>query len=149
MVCLGNICRSPMADGLMRHKISREGMPIEVDSAGTAAYHVGEAPDSRMRVLAKEKGTPIDNLRARQFRQEDFKEFDFIYAMDRQNYTDILALTSDENDRKKVKLILSELPADTLTDVPDPYYGSRSDFEAVYKLLDEVTDHLINTLKNA
>lgn len=138
-----------MADGLLRHKVAREGLPVTVDSAGTSSYHIGEAPDSRMREVARERGTPIDLLRARQFKKEDFHAFDLIYAMDRQNFADIISLASNEKERSKVRLILNELPDPAFTDVPDPYYGSKSDFESVYKLLDEVTDHLINTLKNA
>lgn len=148
MVCLGNICRSPMADGLLRKKVETSGLDILVDSAGTSDFHVGEAPDSRMRETARELGTPIDFLRARQFIPNDFDEFDLIYAMDKSNRSNILKLARDENDRDKVKLILNELHPDLDLEVPDPYYGGDEGFKTVYKMLDEATDSIINRLKN-
>lgn len=148
MVCLGNICRSPMADGLLRKKVKDEGLKIEVDSAGTSDYHIGEAPDHRMRATAKKLGCSIDELRARQFSVQDFDQFDLIYAMDTSNYNNILALSRNENDTAKVHLILNELYPGENRAVPDPYFGGEQGFIDVFNMLDEVTDVVINKLKN-
>lgn len=147
MVCLGNICRSPMADGLLRHKVAREGLDVEVDSAGTSAFHIGNAPDSRMRATAKSFGVPIDHLRARQFKVDDFDRFDVIYAMDDSNKANILQLARNENDAQKVRLILNEIhPGENLS-VPDPYYGGDQGFTDVYMMLDRATDKILKNLK--
>jgi len=139
MVCLGNICRSPLAEGIMRSKLGKEYF---VDSAGTGSWHVGQAPDKRSIAVAKKYGIEISHLRARQFQVKDFDEFDYILAMDSSNYRDILSLARSEEDRMKVRLILHD------QDVPDPYYGGEDGFELVYQLLDEAVDDFIeNTLK--
>ncbi len=148
MVCLGNICRSPMADGLLRKKVKEENLDVEVDSAGTSDYHIGAAPDHRMRATAKKLGCPIDELRARQFSVQDFDQFDLIYAMDTSNYNNILALSRNENDTAKVHLILNELYPEENRAVPDPYFGGEQGFIDVFNMLDEVTDVVINKLKN-
>lgn len=148
MVCLGNICRSPMADGLLRKKVKEEDLDVEVDSAGTSDYHIGAAPDHRMRATAKKMGCPIDELRARQFSVQDFDQFDLIYAMDTSNYNNILALSRNENDTAKVHLILNELYPEENRAVPDPYFGGEQGFIDVFNMLDEVTDVVINKLKN-
>ncbi len=148
MVCLGNICRSPMADGLLRKKVREEGLAIEVDSAGTSNHHVGDAPDHRMRATAKKMGFPIDELRARQFSASDFDKFDLIYAMDSSNYNNILKLANSKEDEAKVHLILNELyPAENRA-VPDPYYGGEQGFIDVFNKLDEATDVILKNLKN-
>lgn len=149
MVCLGNICRSPMADGLLRHKVRKEGLDVDVDSAGTSSFHVGEAPDKRMQEIASRRGTPIDNLKAREFKKEDLEAFDLIYAMDRNNYRTIVQEAKNEEQRKKVKLILDELDTIDVDEVPDPYYGSMEDFSHVYDLLDCATDKIIEKIKHA
>lgn len=139
MVCLGNICRSPLAEGIMRSKLGEEYF---VDSAGTGSWHVGQAPDKRSIAVAKKYGIEISHLRARQFQVKDFDEFDYILAMDSSNYRDILSLARSEEDRMKVRMILHD------QDVPDPYYGGEDGFELVYQLLDEAVDDFIeNTLK--
>lgn len=143
MVCLGNICRSPIADGLLRRKISEQRLNATVDSAGTAAYHVGEAPDPRMRETGKSLGTPIDDLRARQFEVSDFDRFDLIYAMDRSNYNNILKLARNKSDENKVFMILNEANPGKNLEVPDPYYGGDQGFIEVYKMLDVATDKII------
>lgn len=148
MVCLGNICRSPLADGLLKAKVEKEGLNVFVDSAGTAGYHIGEAPDSRMRATAKTFEISIDNLRARQFVVQDFSDFDIIYAMDSSNYNNIIALATSEEDKLKVKLILNESRPGKNFAVPDPYYGGDKGFIEVYELLDKATDVIINNLKN-
>lgn len=147
MVCLGNICRSPLADGLLKAKVQNEGLDVFVDSAGTAGYHVGEAPDSRMRSTARDKGVPIDELRARQFGPKDFSEFDLIYAMDLSNFNNIIAQANSEEEKLKVKMILNESHPGKDLAVPDPYYGGDRGFAEVFDLLDEATDIIINNLK--
>jgi protein-tyrosine phosphatase len=147
MVCLGNICRSPMADGLLRKKVSDSGLNVVVDSAGTGGYHVGEKPDPRMRQTARSFGVDIEGLRARKFNQKDFKEFDLIYAMDNINRMNILRLAETEEDRNKVKLILNEIEPGKDLDVPDPYFGGEQGFIDVYKMLDQATDVIIEKLK--
>ena len=148
MVCLGNICRSPLADGLLKAKVENEGIDVFVDSAGTAGYNVGEAPDSRMRATARSFGISIDDLRARQFVEKDFNNFDLIYAMDSSNYNNIISLANSEEDKAKVKLILNETHPGMNLAVPDPYYGGDRGFIEVYELLDEATNMIINNLKN-
>lgn len=148
MVCLGNICRSPMADGLLRRKVKENRLNVFVDSAGTANYHSGSKPDERMCLTAKNNRTPIDDLKARQFTASDFDNFDVIYAMDSENYKNILKLSKTEEEKNKVKLILNELyPAENRA-VPDPYYGTLSDFQEVYDLLDKATDVVITKIQH-
>jgi protein-tyrosine phosphatase len=139
MVCLGNICRSPMADGWLRHRIQEQGLAIEVDSAGTANYHTGAAPDQRMRKWAKTYGVDIDGLSARQFSAADFDRFDRIFVMDKSNHSNVLRLARTESDREKVALYLNELYPGEDREVPDPYYGRDSDFRHVIELLDQTT----------
>jgi len=148
MVCLGNICRSPLADGLLRKKVAEAGLNVEVDSAGTAAHHVGEAPDSRMRATAKSKGCPIDDLRARQFVVDDYDRFDRIYVMDGSNKRNVLSLARNAEDEAKVEMLLNLSHPNQDLEVPDPYYGGEQGFLDVYNLVDEATDVLLNELKN-
>ena len=138
MVCLGNICRSPLAEGILQSKLPAES--FIVDSAGTGHWHVGNPPDARSIKIAKEKGLDISNLKGRQFSKQDFVDFDYIYVMDNQNYKDVIALASHESDKNKVQLILNELFPDENVDVPDPYYGLQDGFERVYDMLDEACD---------
>lgn len=147
MVCLGNICRSPIADGLLRKKVKEQGLDVEVDSAGTIALHQGEAPDSRMVETARKNGTDISFLRARQFKVEDFENFDYIFSMDFSNQKNILSLARNEEDRNKVHMLLGDLTDQEEASVPDPYYGTQKDFEHVYELVDHATDMLIEKLK--
>ncbi|MGB0933535.1 MAG: low molecular weight protein-tyrosine-phosphatase [Lishizhenia sp.] len=147
MVCLGNICRSPIADGLLRKKVKEHGLAVEVDSAGTSAYHVGNKPDERMCKTAESFGTPIDFLRARQFTVRDFDAFDIIYAMDQSNYNNITALARNEKDKSKVNLFLNELYPNENKAVPDPYFGGEQGFIDVYKMVDATTDQIIEKLK--
>lgn len=146
MVCLGNICRSPMADGLMRRKVREHKLSVEVDSAGTSGFHAGEAPDHRMIRVSEQRGTPLAFLRARPFTTRDFQAFDHIFVMDQNNYSDVIKLAQNEDEVRKVKLILDELPASESNEVPDPYYGTWEDFEYVYDLLDEATDKIITKI---
>lgn len=147
MVCLGNICRSPLADGLLRHKVKSDGISAIVDSAGTANYHVGGPPDERMTETAMQNGIDISNLRARQFEITDYDQFDLIYVMDKSNYQNVTRLARNDNDIKKVKLILDELEhSNDIQEVPDPYYGGQAGFDHVFNLLDRATDSIIKKL---
>ena len=136
MVCLGNICRSPLAEGILQSKVNYD--EVFVDSAGTAAYHIGKHPDVRSIDVAAKYGLNIKNQRARKFTVKDFDQFDRIYAMDDSNYNYILSLARDDKDAQKVQLILNERDSYQNQSVPDPYYGGSLGFEKVYKMLDEV-----------
>jgi len=144
MVCLGNICRSPLAEGILQSKVSAD---VKVDSAGTAAYHIGELPDSRSIAVAKKYGIDLTNQRARKFTVNDFDTFDLIYAMDERNYQDILTLARNTEDKLKVKLILNEVDLNSNKSVPDPYYGGSNGFENVYQLLDEACQIIANKIE--
>ena len=146
MVCLGNICRSPMAEGILRSKIT--GLNIEVDSAGTSAYHIGENPDSRAVLAARRHNVNIAPLQGRQFTSADFDNFDLIYAMDKSNLTNILALARTAEDKAKVRLILNEIDPKSDGEVPDPYFGGATGFEDVYNLLDRATDKILERIKD-
>jgi protein-tyrosine phosphatase len=136
MVCLGNICRSPLAEGILQSKLPKD--QFQVDSAGTGDWHVGNRPDPRSMAIAKQKGLDISQQKGRQFSKTDFNKFDYIYAMDSQNYKNIIALATTEEDKSKVKMILNELFPGENVDVPDPYFGLENGFEKVYDMLDEV-----------
>jgi protein-tyrosine phosphatase len=147
MVCLGNICRSPLAEGVLRHKIEREKLAVIVDSAGTSGFHIGHQPDERMIDTALSFGIDLRPLHARQFEVSDFDVFDIIYVMDSSNYNNVIALSRTESDRLKVKLILNELTPGQNHAVPDPYYGDKQAFIEVFQLVDQVTDTIIQKLK--
>ena len=147
MVCLGNICRSPLAEGILATKAKNHNLNLITDSAGTAAYHVGNLPDERSIEVAKKYGIDLTNQRARQFRVQDFEEFDIIYAMDSENYNNILNLVSSTDDENKVKLILNEIEPNSNSSVPDPYYGGDEGFENVYQMLDTACEKIIDRLK--
>ena len=135
MVCLGNICRSPLAEGILKLKVDSQNFFI--DSAGTGSYHLGSPPDIRSIAVARNNNLDISYQRCRQFGVSDFDEFDIIYVMDNSNKRDVLALARDENDKAKVKMILNEIFPNENVDVPDPYLGGDQGFEKVYKLLEE------------
>ena len=137
MVCLGNICRSPLAEGILRHRAEQAGANIEVDSCGTSNWHAGESPDGRTQDNARTHGVNLSSLRARQFRVSDFDEFDLIYVMDRANFRDVEAQARTADDMTKVDLLLNQSNPGTDMAVPDPYYGGPSGFEDVYQLVDE------------
>jgi protein-tyrosine phosphatase len=144
MVCLGNICRSPLAQGILESKIN--STKIFVDSAGTAAYHIGKFPDERSINVANKYGINITNQRARKFTVKDFDAFDCIYAMDESNLQNILLLSRNKADKQKVKMILNESHLTKNVSVPDPYYGSNNGFENVYILLDNACKIIANKL---
>ena len=143
MVCLGNICRSPLAEGIMRSKLSED---FTVDSAGTGGWHAGELPDKRSIATAKNRGLDITNQRARQFKKSDFEIFDHIFVMDNSNYKDVLALAPNEEAKSKVKLILNEIFPNENVDVPDPYYGGQEGFENVFDMLDQACEEIARKL---
>jgi protein-tyrosine phosphatase len=138
MVCLGNICRSPLAEGILRSRLTEKKVSeILVDSAGTSDNHVGQHPDARSAANALRHGIDISQHLGRQFRASDFDRFDTIYAMDRSNYEDIVSISRTEADKSKVKLILNELHPGRNESVPDPYFGGEAGFEHVFHLLNE------------
>ena len=134
MVCLGNICRSPLAEGILTDKVDPE--KIIVDSAGTAGYHVGNSPDPRSIAVAHKYGINIKEQRCRKFTREDFKAFDRIYAMDRSNYSNIVQLAKTPEEKNKVSLLMAVRKAGEL-EVPDPYYDADDGFETVYHMINE------------
>ncbi len=148
-VCLGNIVRSPLAENLFRHKVVQAGLEdwYTADSAGTAAYHIGEPPDERMRQVAAGRGLNYSGA-GRQFGTADFEDFDLILAMDATNQADILRLAIGEAQRAKVRLMRSYDPgAEPESAVPDPYYGGLAGFEEVYDILDRATTELLRQLE--
>lgn len=138
MVCLGNICRSPLAEGILKSKVDKG--KVVVDSAGTGAYHVGELPDPRSIAVAKEYNLDITDQRARKFTSNDFDLYDHIYVMDSSNYANVISLARNERDRAKVQYILNEVFPGENMDVPDPYYGGEYGFKNVFKMLNEACD---------
>ena len=146
MVCLGNICRSPLAEGILKSKLPDNNFIVE--SAGTSNYHIGELPDKRSIEVAKKYNIDITNQRGRQFKVSDFDEFDYIYVMDTSNYNNVIALARNSNDKEKVQFILNELD-NKLINVPDPYYGGNLGFENVFQLLNQACDRIYSkALKN-
>ena len=141
MVCLGNICRSPLAEGILKDKSKH--LDITIDSAGTAGYHIGSAPDFRSVEIAQAHGIDITQQRARQVNSKDFQEFDLIYAMDKQNYSNLISLASNEKERNKVKMILNEVNENKYESVPDPYYGIENGFEKVFSMLEDACEKII------
>ena len=144
MVCLGNICRSPLAEGILASKLPKDN--FIVDSAGTGSWHVGHSPDKRSIAVAKKNGLNIQNQKGRQFQTSDFTDFDYIYVMDSSNYNDVIKLAKTEEHKNKVRLILNELFPDENVDVPDPYFGATNGFDNVYQMLNEVTDIIAKKL---
>ncbi|HLV51443.1 MAG TPA: low molecular weight protein-tyrosine-phosphatase [Flavobacterium sp.] len=140
MVCLGNICRSPLAEGILKSKVNRE--TIFVDSAGTGAWHSGSLPDKRSIAVAKKYDIDLTDQCARVFLPEDFDRFDHIYVMDQSNYKNVCRLAPDEKALEKVQLILNEIHPDKNLEVPDPYYGGDSGFDDVFKMLDEACEKI-------
>ncbi|MDZ4664277.1 MAG: low molecular weight protein-tyrosine-phosphatase [Bacteroidota bacterium] len=134
-VCLGNICRSPLAEGIMLHLNEKYNLKWSIDSAGTANYHVNEAPDRRTIANAKMNGVDLSPLRARQFKVDDFDAFDRIFVMDKSNLQNILKLAKHDEHKSKVDLFLNVLHPDSNSEVPDPYYGNEHDFEHVFQLV--------------
>lgn len=142
MVCLGNICRSPLAEGILKEKVKSQGLAWEVSSAGTGAYHVGELPDPRSVAEALKNGIDITDQRARQFTSSDFDEYDLILTMDESNYRNVLELARNEASRQKVKMIMSFVENAQRNSVPDPYWNNDG-FTQVYDMLDKATEGIL------
>lgn len=146
MVCLGNICRSPMAEGIMRHLVEEKELDWKIDSAGTGGWHIGEAPDPRAIATAKKHGIDISRLQARKFTYRDFGNFDHIFAMDSTNYADIIALSESEQERDKVQLFLEAAdPNHPTKNVTDPWFEDRL-FEPVFQEIREACGKLVEKL---
>jgi len=145
MVCLGNICRSPLAEGILAHKTKH--LNIKVDSAGTAGYHIGKLPDERSIEIAEKYNIDLTKQRARQFSRADFDDFDIIYAMDTNNYTHLISLANNETERNKVRLILNEVNPEKFESVPDPYYGGDDGFQNIYNMLDDACNKIISQIE--
>jgi protein-tyrosine phosphatase len=148
-VCMGNICRSPTAEGVFRHVIQQQGTAdrFMVDSAGTHAYHVGEQPDRRAQQTARARGIDLAFIRARKVTRSDFAEFDYILAMDSDNYQNLLAICPAEYE-DKVKLFLDYATNSHEQDVPDPYYGGQQGFEHVFDLVEDASHGFHNKVMN-
>lgn len=145
MVCLGNICRSPLAEGILKSKV--DSSKVYIDSAGTSDYHIGHSPDDRSVSVAKQNKLDITAQKGRQFQPSDFDEFDYIYVMDMSNYKDVIAQARKEEDKEKVSLILDEIFPGENVEVPDPYHGGNDGFEKVYKMLDEACEVIAGKLE--
>jgi len=149
MVCLGNICRSPLAEGILQDKAFKAGLDWSVDSAGTNHYHTGDAPHPLSQKVAKMNGIDICNQRARNFVAEDFEVFDKIYALAADVLNDIRRIAKKKFDAGKVDLLMNELYPGKNMDVPDPWFGPEPGYHEVYKMLDKVCDAIIDKYSSA
>ena len=148
MVCLGNICRSPVAEGVMRKIAEEEGLSVLVDSAGTSNYHIGENPDRRSAMNAKKNGIDISMLKARQFTKDDFFEFDYILVMDESNYQNVVKLAPNQELVSKVDFLLNKIYPKQNLPVPDPYFGKEDGFEEVFQLVTKACKAFSEELKH-
>ena len=142
MVCLGNICRSPLAEGIMLKLIKENNINMRVDSAGTSFFHVGEAPDPRTIENAAKHDIDLTSLKARQFKASDFEKFDKIYVMDKSNMKNVLALATTDDQKAKVDLLLNASHPGEHLEVPDPYFGGEQGFENVFNMVYEACQHI-------
>ena len=147
MVCLGNICRSPIAEGVLRHKVKHHGLDWVVESAATESYHIGEPPHRFSQKVCMEHGIDISHQRAREFTFGDFVAYDKIYAMATDVYREIETIGGKWADMSKVDYFMNELNPGKNEDVPDPYYGKEDGFEVVYKMIDHTCDAIIKNYK--
>ena len=145
MVCLGNICRSPLAEGILKSKV--DSNLVLVDSAGTAGYHIGNRPDPRSISVAQKYGIDISDQQCRIFTKRDFYEFDLIYAMDRNNFQDIVSMADEAEHQNKVKLLLEEVDLE-YREVPDPYYGGEQGFEMVFEMISAACDAIAERISH-
>jgi len=144
MVCLGNICRSPLAEGILKSKL--DIALFQVDSAGTGGWHVGSPPDPRSVAVARQHGLDITDQRGKKFSVYDFEIYDHIFVMDNSNYRDVVNQAQSDSEKQKVQLILDEIFPGENVDVPDPYYGGDQGFENVYQMLDEACENIVRRL---
>lgn len=148
MVCLGNICRSPLAEGILRDKLEAAGLDVEVDSAGTGGWHIGEAPHKLSQKTARRHDIEISHLRGRKFSQDDMKDFDKIFVMDSDNYNDVKYIAASDWDENKVDLILNKLEPGQNKSVPDPWFDNTdAAFEDVYQMLDKACGKIVEEIK--
>ena len=145
MVCLGNICRSPLAHGILQDRIEKLNLPWVVDSAGTNGYHNGEQPDSRSVLEAERNGIDITNQVSRKITKEDIKNFDLIFAMDSSNYNNVLQMCDNEIEKDKIRMIMNFSHPNKNINVPDPYY--HNGFDKVFKMLENAIDAFLDTQK--
>jgi len=148
MVCLGNICRSPLAEGILQHKAKEAGLNWQVDSAGTGNYHIGDPPHVLSQKVAKLNGIDISKQQCRQFVKEDMLRFDKIYAMDNEIYDDIKKISGELWDESKVDLLMNEAYPGKNLDVPDPWYGTEVNYHHVFKMVSEACDIVIEKYEN-
>lgn len=147
-VCMGNICRSPTADGVFANMVESEGLTdkIEIDSAGTHAYHIGNSPDPRSQECAEKRGIDLSHLRARRATEQDFQIFDYVLAMDKDNLDDLQQLCPGGMEHK-LKLFLEYAPHLNISEVPDPYYGGVNGFDRVFDMVEESSAGLLAEIK--
>jgi protein-tyrosine phosphatase len=143
MVCLGNICRSPLAEGILQHKAAELGLHWKVDSAGTSNYHIGEPPHRLSQKVARMNGIDISTQQCRQFVKNDMLQFDKIYVMDKDNYDEVKRISRELFDATKTDLILNEIYPGENREVPDPWYGTEKDYHKVFDMLDKACDKII------
>ncbi len=143
MVCLGNICRSPLAEGILQEKAFKAGLTWSIESAGTNHYHTGEAPHRLSQKVAKQNGIDISKQRARRFKAEDFETYDKIYALAEDVLDDIKRIAGKKFNAKKVELLMNELYPGENRDVPDPWYGPEPGYHEVYKMIEEVCEKIV------
>ncbi len=146
MVCLGNICRSPLAAGILQYKADKAGLGWEVDSAGTSDYHIGDPPHRLSQKVALANGIDVSGQMGSQFRKDDMLKRDLIYVMDQQNYEDVRRMSGDLWDASKTDLILNELYPGEDREVPDPWYGTEKDFHEVFDMLDKACQVIVERL---
>lgn len=144
MVCLGNICRSPLAEGILQHKADKAKLGWRVDSAGTGNYHIGDPAHPLSQKVARMNGIDISHERCRQFKKEDMLAFDRIYVMDQSNYAEVRRMSRELWDEQKTDLILNEVQPGEDIEVPDPYFGTEKDFHEVFAMLDEACEKIID-----
>jgi protein-tyrosine phosphatase len=148
MVCLGNICRSPLAEGILREKARQKGLDIHVESAGTGAWHIGQPPHPLSQKIAAQKGVNISGQRAKKYLATDIVKYDFVYFMDQQNMDDARSISGKNWVPGKAALMLDLLPNQPIREVPDPYYGDFDDYTMVFNLLDEACERIIEKLQS-
>jgi len=142
MVCLGNICRSPLAEGILKDKIKKAGLGWEVDSAGTSHYQTGVAPHNLSQKVARLKGIDICDHCCRQFTKEDMLKFYMIYVMDKENYSEVKRISKELWDKNKVEMLMNEIYPNENREVPDPWYGGEEDYHKVYKMIEEACEKI-------
>jgi protein-tyrosine phosphatase len=147
MVCLGNICRSPLAEGILQHKVNEAGLGWVIDSAGTGGYHIGEQPHKLSQKTALHNGIDICNQQCRQFTKEDIKVFGHIFVMDLDNLNEVKRISKENWDEKKVSLILDQLYPGGNREGPDPWYGTEKDYHIVFEMLEKACGEIVKNYK--